>query len=88
MACEAFPNGVHAWTTKFGTDETYSPKKSSRLLQPPETELHSLGKWAATAQAYSASELTFPEKDKIIAISGMAQQLQGLWENEYCAGLW
>ena len=25
---------------------------------------------------------------KIIAISGMAQQLQQLWEDEYCAGLW
>jgi hypothetical protein len=88
MACEAFLTGPRAWIATGGTDSFYSPKISSQLMQVPKNELQALGKWAAIVQAYSSSELTFPEKDKIIAIAGLANQLQDLWKDEYCAGLW
>ncbi|PMD50910.1 HET-domain-containing protein [Hyaloscypha bicolor E] len=44
--------------------------------------------WGHTVHQYTSSGLTFPEKDKILAISSMAQYLQEVWSDEYCAGLW
>lgn len=44
--------------------------------------------WDYIIRQYTSSELTFPEKDKIFAISGLAQYLQEVWNIEYCAGLW
>ncbi|CZR66711.1 uncharacterized protein PAC_16612 [Phialocephala subalpina] len=86
-ACETDLRGVF-----LRYDENISIPKASKRYQGPletlRTDLQFLNKWAVIVHQYSTSELSFPEKDKIIAISSIAQHLQETWQIEYCAGLW
>ena len=45
-----------------------------------------LALWARFCQGYTRCFLTFPEKDKLVAISGLARKLGS--EDDYRAGLW
>jgi hypothetical protein len=47
-----------------------------------------LQKWENIVKQYTTSALTFPEKDKIIAISSLIQHLEASWKIECHAGLW
>lgn len=43
--------------------------------------------WCVAIEAYSRTSITF-DSDKLIAISGIARALLGLFDDEYLAGLW
>ena len=45
------------------------------------------GSWARIVEVYSAAKLTKP-RDKLIALSGIAQRMQNLLGDQYLAGLW
>jgi hypothetical protein len=87
VACESFPEGTTAWSTRDSASMYQSPKQSSQLMVVPENTDQALGKWAAIIAAYSSCALTY-QKDKIVAISGVVELLADLWKVEYCAGLW
>jgi hypothetical protein len=87
MACEALPGGSTKWANRYATGEFESPKQSSQLMAIPEREDQALGKWAVIITAYSNCSLTY-QKDKIVAISGVARLLSESWKDQYCAGLW
>ncbi|KAK3615313.1 hypothetical protein LTR56_026669 [Elasticomyces elasticus] len=83
-ACETYPDRV--------------PTTNKPALHPASLDLESIfryydGKfiehelWKMVVQAYSRCDLTFKTKDKLVAISGLAQNL-GLPPDTYLAGLW
>ncbi|KAH7312027.1 heterokaryon incompatibility protein-domain-containing protein [Rhexocercosporidium sp. MPI-PUGE-AT-0058] len=80
LASEQFPESAPFEGRSF--------KKHHGLLSTFTSELDFLYKWNNIIAQYSVSRLTFPDKDRVVAISSMAQHLQGLWNIEYCAGLW
>ncbi|KAN0110962.1 HET domain containing protein [Hyaloscypha variabilis] len=82
-ACETIPTGDY-WL--MSSDD--NKKTSLELLDSSASELKRIRSWLAIAQIYSASKLTFPDKDKIIAISSVARYLGDIWGMEYCAGMW
>ncbi|KXJ96262.1 heterokaryon incompatibility protein-domain-containing protein [Microdochium bolleyi] len=43
--------------------------------------------WSDMVEAYTSCALTMPQ-DKLIALSGIAQQLQTVFNDEYIAGMW
>ncbi|RDW95005.1 hypothetical protein BP5796_00768 [Coleophoma crateriformis] len=51
-----------------------------------ETEFHGPRGWAALVHKYSRCKLTFPAKDKLVAISGIARSFGPA--EDYLAGLW
>ncbi|KAF8849450.1 HET-domain-containing protein [Acephala macrosclerotiorum] len=87
QSCEADPKGIFLYHYNNTVNQDTS-KKFQGPLEILRTRQHFLNKWAVIAHQYSNSELSFPEKDKIIAISSLAQHLQEKWQIEYCAGLW
>ena len=71
--------------------------KSTKLSSPTYSFRHDLIKyddpmrqrlalWGRYLHEYTPGNFTFPEKDKLIAISGLARKLGS--GDEYCAGLW
>lgn len=72
VACETFPYGT--------TDEW---KYQFPFVRGPIT----LDMWPSIILAYSKSSLTY-EKDKLVAMSGLAQHVQASSGDEYIAGLW
>ena len=77
-ACETFPVGRHGL---FSTPPNNGPKKvrHSGLMH---SEI-----WLTAAQCYSEALLT-KASDKLIAISGIAEEMQLLLKDDYLAGLW
>jgi len=43
--------------------------------------------WSKVVENYSKADLTY-QKDKLIALSGMAREIQHLLKSTYAAGLW
>ena len=84
-ACELFPNGIpNNTSTKISLD-AYSIRNDFILnYQNPLFQRYCL--WERAVQDYSKRSLTFPDKDKLIAISGVARNL--VPEQEYLAGMW
>jgi hypothetical protein len=72
LACEAFPDGLPALF-----------QKEHDSLQQTKNEKH----WQTLVQFYTLCKLTF-EKDKLIAMAGIAQSVQDRYGDEYVAGLW
>jgi hypothetical protein len=60
-------------------------KESLGLLNSSASELERISTWLTIAQKYSASKLTFPDKDKIIAFSNVARYVEDIWGMEHCA---
>ncbi|KAI0522315.1 heterokaryon incompatibility protein-domain-containing protein [Xylaria bambusicola] len=88
-ACEAYPA---QWITqsslnKIGRMPTYMYPNNSHL----DNKLSDFLRWETLIEDYSACSLTFPEKDKLIALSGIAKAfgdpadyLAGLWRDNFC----
>lgn len=72
IACEALPDGV--W------DE-------AEYRKPLVNGSHKVGDWQSIVEAYSYAKLTF-SKDKLVAISGLAQLVHSTSKDQYVAGLW
>lgn len=79
-ASESQPDGL--------CEDTQSSKKNlTRHLKLAENHSQ-LKAWRGIVQQYSACKLTYPGKDRIVAISALAEYLQVLWKDECYAGLW
>jgi hypothetical protein len=92
-ACERFPTGLQ---TTLGTREllkssvfcTQNTEALSHLQIPPGHATRALLKWKEIINVYSSCALT-KEEDKLIAISGIATEMQKILRNDkYLAGLW
>ncbi|KAL8787745.1 MAG: hypothetical protein Q9213_002065 [Squamulea squamosa] len=92
-ACETYPAGLPvaqqgAQTMHKGLD----PDTDGKTLQSmgdsqSSPNLHAYHIWNKIVVAYTAGELTVAS-DKLVAISGLAKNMQTLLQDEYLAGLW
>jgi hypothetical protein len=87
LACEQNPEEVKTWREGAEYYLFNTPKASMHLLSSTDSQSKAQGKWASIVSAYSRSQLTFL-KDKVVAISGLANFGAEIWNDEYCAGLW
>jgi hypothetical protein len=92
-ACERFPTGLQ---TTLGTREllksntfcTQNTEALSHLQVLPGPATKALLRWKEIVNVYSSCALT-KEEDKLIAISGLATEMQKILGNDkYLAGLW
>jgi hypothetical protein len=87
-ACEAFPQGIQA--PGLPSHEVVSPTSFTRqsnlrvFLSHRKPEKRMI--WNALVEYYCRCELSFPNEDKLVAISGVARRLGS--EEDYLAGLW
>ncbi|KAL8710175.1 MAG: hypothetical protein Q9220_005258 [cf. Caloplaca sp. 1 TL-2023] len=91
-ACETYPAGLpisqqSAQGNQKGLDPDTDGKEVQSIgsYQPPNLRAYHV--WNKIVAAYTAGELTI-EADKLVAISGLAQNMQILLKDEYLAGLW
>jgi hypothetical protein len=96
-ACETFPAGLPASLSNhenilklndpFGSQGDDDGSSAAESVSKVEQNIYRY--WAKVVQVYSSCNLTF-QKDKLVAISGVAKALSGLFPNEteYLAGLW
>lgn len=86
-ACEGFPAGIprrnDIGSKKLSLDP-YSVMPSKSIPEPKFPPAQRL--WDEIVESYSATELTYPEKDKLAALSGVAKSI-GM-DSEYLAGIW
>jgi hypothetical protein len=92
--CESFPTGltrqVYYFSRPNAKVKKALPERSSELLHPSsEFEKRSAANqhWAWIVETYSQGGLSVLG-DKLIALSGIANEMQKLVQNEYLAGLW
>ena len=83
-ACETFPLGIPRNISTKLSSHTYNLRHSFIKYDDPMRERLAL--WGCYLQEYSRGYLTFPEKDKLVAISGLARRLGS--GDEYCTGSW
>ena len=83
-ACETFPTGIPRHKGTKPSCHTYSLRHDWIKYDDPVRQILAL--WARYLQEYTRCFLTFPEKDKLVAISGLARKLGS--GDAYCAGLW
>ncbi|KAL8684922.1 MAG: hypothetical protein Q9218_008069, partial [Villophora microphyllina] len=92
-ACETYPTGLPvAQQTTQTLHKGLDPDTDGKTLQSmgdseSSTKLYAYHVWNKIVAAYSAGELTVAS-DKLIAISGLAEKMQTLLQDEYLAGLW
>lgn len=97
-ACETFPDGVpddlifeepRFKGQRPAIDGTRLRCFSAEWygLLGADTELNAYDIWCNVLQTYTRSNLT-KEEDKLVAISGVAKDMQQLLNDEYLAGLW
>ena len=93
-ACETYPDGLpkplRNWLSGFKLDaELAGPLGywGQTDAATPDPDLLFRGIWSGIVGRYSVTSLTKGE-DKLVAISGIAKRLQGLFDDEYLAGLW
>lgn len=83
-ACETFPSGIPRNKNTKLSSHTYS--LSHDWIKYDDPMRQRLALWDRYLRKYTRCSLTFPEKDKLVAISGLARKL-GLGD-DYCVGLW
>ncbi|KAH6681714.1 hypothetical protein B0J14DRAFT_557124 [Halenospora varia] len=79
---ERFPSGLNKHINDQSSKKDLTPHL--RLEKDDSQRTY----WALVVQEYSRCSLSYPDKDRIIAISALAGYFQALWKDEYCAGLW
>ena len=100
-ACEAFPQGIPAALSSGFKVDTINVLRSSLLNKHPETwppgrsserneleeESEMLELWWQVVRTYNRGALTKYE-DKLIAMAGIAKEMQVVLKDKYIAGLW
>ncbi|PMD44770.1 HET-domain-containing protein [Hyaloscypha variabilis F] len=76
--CETFP--------EFYSKELYHDSYIYNRGVTPKQQVHYI-KWVDIVRQYTESSLTF-QRDKLVAISGLAQEIQKYTGDQYLAGLW
>ena len=84
-ACESLPGGIPTESkVKPSLDDvsassSYSSRRNASSLTP-------YYRWEAIIDRYSTTSLTFPERDKLTALSGITRRVE--MGDRYLAGLW
>lgn len=96
-ACESFPDGLPespdplTFIVRTGLKRikpsVRQPIYNESINKSRESRLDGYAYWDGIIDVYSRSSLTRQE-DKLIAISGIAQEMSSLLNDEYIAGLW
>lgn len=78
-ACETFPGGLEAFADDRSLQKNSLPKTSDKVV---------LGKaWQKIVDEFTLRKLTYPEVDKLVAISGIARHVGNAMDEElYLAG--
>jgi Heterokaryon incompatibility protein (HET) len=82
-ACEQFPQGFPVPIRSLGFKKLHIPPSQMSSSD----KLYALDYWAGMWSSYNRMKLTH-EDDKLIAISGLARELNTLLQDDYLAGLW
>lgn len=82
--CETFPLGIPRNKGTKLSSHTYSLRHD--LIKYEDPMRQRLALWGRYLHEYTRCFLTFPEKDKLVAVSGLARKLGP--GDDYCAGLW
>lgn len=95
--CEAFPSGPpNQWLDHFimikkGGMSLQALRTTFDAKTDDESDFHPLlkryGRWNALVEVYTTCQLSH-EEDKLIALSGIAAEMQYQLQDEYLAGLW
>ena len=83
-ACETFPLGIPRNKGTKLSSHIYSLRHDFIKYDDPMRQILAL--WDRYLKEYTRCFLTFPEKDKLVAVSGLARKLGS--GDAYCAGLW
>ncbi|TVY92656.1 hypothetical protein LAWI1_G001452 [Lachnellula willkommii] len=77
------------WRCQMGSFSEQGNYKSEPWTLYHETELSSYGysRWEFIVQEYTSRSFTY-EKDKLIALAGVAEELSRIWKDTYLAGIW
>lgn len=95
-ACQSFPFGIpnrllgstlHGERIRPGSKTLGESCHENKASDPSSERLNALSKWHALCKMYTKCELTRPE-DKLVALSGLANEFQRSIKANYLAGLW
>lgn len=81
---EAFPSGVLGSGKPF--DISLQPFNCFPAEKPHRDPMEHFFEWARIVQRYSDCQLTYPEKDKLVAFSAVAQRFSAVFGPDYYAG--
>lgn len=86
-ACETYPDGLPV--SLFGYYDRLKDLTSSTYYSSPREAGYALASlsWSRIIIAYTACGLTF-SKDKLVALSGVAKVMAGIFRDNYVAGMW
>ncbi|KAG4439747.1 hypothetical protein IFR05_004769 [Cadophora sp. M221] len=90
-SCEFYPTGLPHVVPGVSKTKTLFTKIESQFLDTSTsddtTAPYGYQLWGEIVEKYSRSTLSF-ESDKLVAIAGLAVEIQRMVKDEYCAGLW
>ncbi|PVI01416.1 HET-domain-containing protein [Periconia macrospinosa] len=89
-ACETFPNYFPALADKLSQSMFKNMSHFEQLQYSGQYDKHlsaCLWQWGTIYEAYIRSKLTH-QNDRVIALAGAAEEIQGLLKTDYLAGLW
>lgn len=84
--CEAYPCALSREPMSLG-DDVDQDLPSNMKKWRDELQEHGVALWNTAVQAYGRSSLTRPT-DRLVAIAGIARQMQSVIRDDYLAGLW
>jgi hypothetical protein len=98
-ASEEFPEGMPTdyvgdyvrghWDFKQKTNLFLPPNQLTNFHNPPDSNYRKYhGIWQRLGRMYGCCELTQPDADKFMAISGLVRVIQRELDDQYLAGLW
>jgi hypothetical protein len=89
--CEFYPTGLPYVVPGVSRTKSLFTKIESQMLDDladqDEAIVYGYQLWSDIVEKYSRSSLSF-ESDKLVAIAGLAAEIQRIVRDEYCAGLW
>lgn len=89
--CEFYPTGLPYIVPGVSRTKSLFTKIESQMLDDlvcqEETAVYGYQLWSDVVEKYSRSTLTF-QSDKLVAVAGLAAEIQRMVRDEYCAGLW
>jgi hypothetical protein len=95
-ACEMYPKGIPPFMSKgvprfkdidLSIDRAQTTRTSRSDRDALEMELAAYSLWTRIVSAYSTCGLSL-EADKLVAVNGLANSIQGVVQDKYVAGLW
>ena len=89
LACETHPSILETHESIYTSfkDRDSQLEVIGAKVTDSERHTYALRLWNKLVYEYSSTKLSF-ETDKLVAISGIAKEIQGILKDDYIAGLW